>query len=60
MNDFPTVTAPRPDCFESLSPDNQNYIIELERHGHREVPCPDCKLKGKRLFRCIKHRTWGR
>lgn len=57
---FPTVTMPRPSGFDSMSPDNQNYIIELERRGLREERCSDCKSKSGRLYRCSKHRRWGR
>jgi hypothetical protein len=57
---FPTVPGPRPADLDSWSPGNRQDYIEHERRGFRDVPCPDCKLRGKRLYRCNRHRTWGR
>ena len=57
---FPTIAARRPADLDSWSPDNRNDYLERERRGLTQIWCPDCKLKGKRLFRCAQHRMWYR
>ncbi len=60
MENFPTVDAPKPIGYEAWSPDNRADYDKMTARGFHRIPCPDCRKTAKKLFRCGKHRHWGK
>ena len=55
MKELPTITV-KPKNFDAFTPEQQAAWRDEAMRGLHEHPCPNCKQRSGRLYRCTQHR----